>query len=127
MSVGSSTVVGAGSGAATGAAAGSVAGPIGTAVGAGVGAVAGGMAGYFKGSAEEKARKRKQAAWEKMQRLLAEAQARRDQETAMLTRGVYTPVNNTMVGMYGQGAGTDIAGMTSAASYRPEASKGGRR
>lgn len=128
MSTFGSTAVGAGSGAATGAAAGSAMGPIGTAVGAGVGAVAGGVAGYFKGSAEEKNRKRKQAAWAKAQRILAEAQAKRDADSAMLMRSVYTPVNNTMVGMYGAGAGVDMQQMTAPqeSTYMPSQPKGKR-
>lgn len=126
MSVAGSTAVGAGSGAATGAAAGSVIGPWGTAIGAGVGAIAGGVAGYFKGSSEEKAQKRKQQAWARTQQLLAQARQVRDAESQALMRDVYSPVNNTMMGMYGSGAGVDMANMTRGATPKQTFAPKGR-
>lgn len=124
MSTASSTAVGAGSGAASGAAIGTTIMPgYGTAIGAGVGAVVGGVTGYFKGSSEEEARKRKQRAWERTQKLLAAARVQRDQQQQALMRDVFTPVNNTMMGMYGSGAGVDMAGMTRGATPKPQAQK----
>lgn len=120
-STAASTAAGAGSGAATGAAIGSVAGPWGTAIGAGVGALAGGIAGFFKGKSENDAAKRKQRAWEKMQRMLAEARVKADMQSRQLMRDAYTPSNEMLMQMNGGQGGVDLASMTDTSMYAPRA------
>lgn len=107
-------------GSATGASVGAAAGPYGAIIGGAIGGTLGAFTGWNKAKKQQEAERRKREAWEKAQKLLAEARMRSEQQRMALQRSAMGPLNNTMVGMYGP-----QANQMPARTYAPQAKKQG--
>jgi hypothetical protein len=92
----------------SGAAAGSAFGPWGALIGAGVGGTIGAFTGGFGGRKAAREKRKKQQAWDRAQKQLAQERYQQRVATHNMVKMSFAPLNTWMKGAFGQQSGFDL-------------------